>query len=368
MRSPDESYWAEYSNLQRVKHDLIRRYLGGWFPKLATWAGRVLYVDTHAGRGRHVSGSFGSPLVALKTLLDHNYLGKLLPKCEFHFHFIERNAGNFEELRDEVRALGPLHHNIHVEPHCGDAFDRLGELLRELRATGKQIAPAFIFVDPYGFKVPGRILRELMQAGRVELFVNVMWRELGMALMHDEISPGWQRTFSEIFDGEEWRTELTHGEFDARADRAVDLLARTVGAKWRTSIRMLGDNGATKYLLVHFTNHAGGRDLMKDAIWRECPDGGFYARKGDDPSQQFLITPEPDLRPLRESILHDLRASPRRWRDLHEIARSTLWLDKHVNEVVRALRKQGEVEASSYSGRFGAASNPLLALRKGSES
>lgn len=55
------NYWAEYTNLQQVKHDLIRNYLGGWFPKLGFWAGRVVYLDTHAGRGAYVSGQLGSP-------------------------------------------------------------------------------------------------------------------------------------------------------------------------------------------------------------------------------------------------------------------------------------------------------------------
>jgi hypothetical protein len=27
-------YWGDYTNLQHVKHELIREYLNGWFPKL----------------------------------------------------------------------------------------------------------------------------------------------------------------------------------------------------------------------------------------------------------------------------------------------------------------------------------------------
>ena len=42
------------------------------------------------------------------------------------------------------------------------------------------MAPAFLFVDPYGFKIPAQLLGDLMKAGRVELFINVMWRELDM--------------------------------------------------------------------------------------------------------------------------------------------------------------------------------------------
>jgi three-Cys-motif partner protein len=94
--SDDQSpqYWAEYTNLQHVKHALIRKYLGGWFAKLGHWAGRVLYIDTHAGRGTHLTGDLGSPLVALHTLLDHSSLGTLLATSEFRFTFIERDEKN----------------------------------------------------------------------------------------------------------------------------------------------------------------------------------------------------------------------------------------------------------------------------------
>ena len=56
---PNPAYWEQYGPFQHVKHELIRCYLNGWFPKLGTWAGRVLYVDTHAGRGRYESGDPG---------------------------------------------------------------------------------------------------------------------------------------------------------------------------------------------------------------------------------------------------------------------------------------------------------------------
>ena len=44
------------------------------------------------------------------------------------------------------------------------------------------MAPAFLFVDPCGFKIPAPLLGDLMKAGRVELFINVMWRELDMLI------------------------------------------------------------------------------------------------------------------------------------------------------------------------------------------
>lgn len=107
-------------------------------------------------------------------------------------------------------------------------------------------------------------------------------------------------TLDSIFDGSEWKDRVSSDDFDERANQAINLLREKIGAKWVTHIRMLGDNDVTRYLLMHLTNHDAGRDLMKACMWKVCPDGGFYVRKTDDPAQQFLITPEPDLGPLAE--------------------------------------------------------------------
>lgn len=356
-------YWRSYSNLQHIKHELIRRYLGGWFPKLGSWAGRVLYVDTHAGRGRHLSGELGSPLVALRTLLTHRHRDRLLRSSEFAFHFIERDEGNLEALKGEISNLGGLPGRIIVVPHAGECFSVLKKILAGLRKARSTLAPAFVFVDPYGFKVPGSILRELMQAGRVELFVNLMWRELDMELAQVRKDPersGWADL---VFDGVEWRREIDASSTDERADQAVNLLARKLSGRWPTFIRML-DKNRTRYILLHLTNHDEGRDLMKECVWKVSPEGGFFVRKSDDPAQQILISPDPDLRPLRSWILEQLGGTPLRWSKLHARARSTVWLESHVNDVVRGLRRSGEIVASRYSGTFSAKADPLLSVAR----
>lgn len=352
-------YWAEYTNLQQVKHDLIRSYLGGWFAKLGFWAGRVVYLDTHAGRGAYATGQLGSPLVALDTLLNHRSLGQLLKKSEFKFLFIERDPANLEHLKSDL-ASRTLPKGVQVDPHCRDAFAVLDEIVSKTKA----LAPAFVFVDPYGFKVPGATLSALLKAGRVELFINVIWRELDMAIRQAQAGdkPGMASTLNEIFDGEEWKTAICAEDVDERADQAVRLLAEKIGARWHTYIRMLGDNGRTRYVLLHLTNHDEGRDLMKDCIWKVAPDGGFYARKSVDPGQLLLITREPDLTLLRAWVLARLRIKPRRWQELQDELRPELWREPQLNEVVRALRKEGAIQATAYTGLFAPKANPLLRL------
>lgn len=363
-------YWLEYSNIQKVKHDVIRTYLGGWFPKLTLgqWGSkRVLYVDTHAGRGTHMEGQLGSPLVALDSFLSHTFRDKILAASGVSFYFIERDEKNVESLRQELRTREPLPPKIEVEAMAGDSFKVLDDVIESIKKEGKRLAPSFIFCDPYGFKVPGRTLRELMQFDRVELFINIIWRELDMAIQQgDKMKPGMAARLDSIFDGPEWRTTITSPDHDTRAEQCVTLIKQKTGALWATTIRMLGDNGATRYFLLHLTKNDAGRDLMKDAVWKACPDGGYYARKSDDPAQQMLIMPEPDLRPLREWTLARLRERPRRWKELHELIRPEMWLEKHLNDVVRALRKDKTIEDFDYRGekRFAPSNNPNLKLRE----
>ena len=363
FEDPTPSYWQNYGQFQHVKHELIRRYLGGWFPKLGTWAGRVIYVDTHAGRGRHVSGEHGSPLVALHTLLRHSYRDNLLRESEFRFTFIERDPNNLSLLGEELRALRPLPPGVHVDMTQGDAFAVLSTLLESLQDRRSQLAPAFIFVDPYGFKVPARLLTDLMSAGRVELFVNVIWRELDMAVQQlPQPGSGMADTLDEIFGNDGWRT-ISADTMSGRADEAVDLLAGTVAAKWWTRVHMVSGGDATRYLLLHLTNHDKGRDLMKDCIWKVVPDGGFSVRRSTDPRQSLLIEPKADMAPLRQWLLSRLCERPHSWRELEAAIRQELWLSTHLTKLIRDLRNQGTILADGYSGRFSFKANPRLQLK-----
>lgn len=362
-------YWLQYSALQKVKHDVIRTYLGGWFPKLTlgAWGNkRVLYVDTHAGRGKHMEGQLGSPLVALDSFLGHFFRDKILAASEVSFYFIERDATNVAALQEELKSRQPLPKKIEVEAMAGECFQVLDDVIESLKKEGKRLAPSFIFCDPYGFKVPGKTLQELMKFDRVELFINIIWRELDMAIRQgDKMKPGMAARLDSIFGGPEWKTTIISADHDTRAEQCVELIKKKTGAKWATTIRMLGDNGATRYFLLHLTNNDSGRDLMKEAVWKACPDGGYFARKSDDPDQQMLIMPEPDLASLREWTIERLQEKPRRWKELHDLIRPEMWLEKHVNEVVRDLRKDKTIEDFDYRGKkhFSPSNNPNLKLR-----
>ena len=360
-KDTNPSYWKEYSNLQHVKHSIIENYLNGWLPKLGRWSGRICYFDTHAGRGRHKGGQKGSPLIALNCILNHRLLKSHLKNCEIVFFFIEADKNNCCALETEIESVKPLPQHIKVEIIPENCFDALQKLTQHLNESGSSLAPAFIFVDPYGFKIPGEILRQLMNFQRVELFINIIWRELSMAIAQGNDSKGMSSALDMIFEGDCWR-QLVGLPFDEQADACVNLLRENIGAKWATHIRMLGKNGATRYMLMHLTNHDSGRDLMKDCIWKVCPEGGYFARVKDNPRQQFLIEPTPDLKPLKQWLVDQLTIAPLKWQDLIEKLRAEVWRVPQLNQVVRDLRNARVIDGRYYQSKFSPKNNPELFL------
>ncbi len=217
-------YWNQYSPRQYIKHQIVRHYLNGWFPKLGLWAGRILYVDTHAGRGRHRSGQFGSPIVALRTFLEHTSRDKILGKSKVEFKFLERDRNNCEFLGQEISNLGPIPTGIECTVIHANSFDYLLDLCKGLIDAGKNMPPSFLFIDPYSYKVPCEVLRQLKTFRRCELFVNVMWRYLNMVIGNSAKSSSSTNTLNEIFGCSDWRSLLLIDDYEKRAEYAVQIL------------------------------------------------------------------------------------------------------------------------------------------------
>jgi three-Cys-motif partner protein len=64
MAVPKETIWDIEPHTQ-AKHEILTRYLDAWFPILASWNMKVLFIDGFAGPGTYKDGSPGSPLLAI---------------------------------------------------------------------------------------------------------------------------------------------------------------------------------------------------------------------------------------------------------------------------------------------------------------
>ena len=162
----------------KAKHDMLGTYLDGWFPILATWNGRVLFFDGFAGRGRYNDGSEGSPLVALRHLLDHRSFPQMRHR-EFVFLFVEANSDNAASLQAEIDAFraarAPWPDNVKIEV-VNDKFDATANaIIDQLREQKSRLAPTFAFIDPFGYSgLPMDLLADLLAHPKTEVFVNFM--------------------------------------------------------------------------------------------------------------------------------------------------------------------------------------------------
>lgn len=352
----NERYWAEYDGLQHAKHQLLRRYLDGWFPIMSTRNARILYVDCHAGRGRHKTGHEGSPILALRRLLGHTHRDRILAHTEVCFVFLERDLANYRYLTTEIASLGKLPDNVRVHPFCGDYEAELRRIVDYIRRRGTALAPAFAFLDPYGFTLSMDLLNELLAFRKCELLVNFMYLYVDWAMSKLPMA----RTLDALFGCRHWRQLATTSNREERADKTIALFARQLQARWVTHMYMRAANGTLKYVLLHATNHRRGRELIKEAMWSVTPDGSFSAFERDSPDQLVLIVPDPDLEPLRRALWAQFAGRRVRITELYDWLLGALYLHKHLHQVLREYRKRKVVSFTAYSGRFSFKQDPLV--------
>ena len=132
----------------------MKRYLGAWFPIMARYEQKLVFIDGFAGPGVYDTGDPGSPIVALETLLSHKHIDAMRGTT-FFFIFVEENQARVESLEAQILQLWNLYGgqpaNIEVNVVCGEFEDTAGEILGSIK-KGYVLAPALAFIDPFGFK------------------------------------------------------------------------------------------------------------------------------------------------------------------------------------------------------------------------
>jgi three-Cys-motif partner protein len=332
------------------KHIVLRSYLQAWLPILGTWSGRIVFVDGFAGPGEYESGEEGSPVIALRAFLEHTAKNKIT--AEVVFVFIEADEQRAEHLRRTVAPLvGALPSNAKVEVTCAACAPTLDTVLDGLDASGAQLAPAFVMLDPFGVKdTPLRIVERLLRHQRSELFISFMWESINRW----KATPEFEEHLDAMFGSPLWRAGLSMGNTEERKQYLHGLYEaqlRKAGARYVTHFE-LWTGGKHVYSIFFATKHSVGFDKMKQAIWRADRTGG-YAFRGSR-GEQISFDVEPDLTTLLTQLRQ--KFGPVGWTTIEEIedwARSdaTAYHSGQVKEALRRLEDAGHVEAESRSDK-----------------
>lgn len=288
-----------------AKHAILRKYLNAWLPIITRWNGCVFYIDGFAGPGEYVDGKDGSPIIAIKAVLEH----KTPIRAKIEMRFIEADAERCEFLKGKIGSL-KIPENIRTECICAKFDETLTGILDYLDEQKKGLAPAFVFVDPFGFTgMPFNLIKRIMANDKCEVLITFMYEEINRFISDVSL---WD-SLTETFGTDEWKQVTSERDPHQRRSRLRDVYKRQLeekaGIKFVRSFEMINKANRTDYFLFFGTNNIAGLKKMKEAMWKIDESGSFqFSDATHNPSQPMLFETKPDYNLLKKILLQNFKS------------------------------------------------------------
>ena len=286
----------------RGKHSVLQNYMQAWLPIMSRWNSRVVFIDAFAGPGEYTGGESGSPIIALRALIDHNSRSNF--RSEFFYLFIEKDERRYNHLSDLLEKM-----NDDIPGNCkyrivNSSFEEtLTTVLDMLEEQESQVVPSLVMIDPFGVSdTPMRTVRRLLSNSKSEVYISFMYESINRFTT----TAGFESHLYELFGCLDWREAQSIGDPEKRKQFYFKLYERQLkkaGAKYVLRFDLYEGNRLV-YAIFFGTQSLDGCDKMKQAIWKEDPLGVFRFR-GDRIGQLTLGDTIVDLIPLRQALLDE---------------------------------------------------------------
>lgn len=353
MAAPAGVLWeAEPHTL--VKHQVYERYLRRWLPIMVHgFKTGITYAEGFAGPGRYAGGEPGSPIIALRTLIDDKELRTRAR--DLRFLFVEKESSRVERLRAELALAShpvPLadlpRHGIDLEAVQGECDPTLIRLLTSHRAWGR---PMLVVLDSWGGAVNLDIVRRIAHNPSSEVIITFQPQYFVRFAEDESIVHG-----DTVFGNAQWR-DVSELPSEKKAAWVVAQYRRTLlGAGFRFVLTFeLIDADGKSLFLVFGTSRDKGLIKMKEAMWEVDAVGGVRYRDPADPNQGLLdIQPEPDLQPLIRTLAAYLEGRPGRAATVRELRSyalyNTVYKESQVKPALDRAAERGRLQPDSADG------------------
>jgi three-Cys-motif partner protein len=289
MTKPSETLW-EMEPHTKAKHEILRSYLGAWFPILGSKIPRIVYIDGFCGPGKYLGGEDGSPIIALKEAIKQS----VLANSKVTFLFIDERADRIGHLENELSLLN-VPSNFHVYPRINEFESSITEILDDLQRSGQHLAPTFAFIDPFGFKgAPFSLIKRLLNNPRTEVFVNIMIEFVNRFADHP--TPAVQQHIKDLLGASETEiSEVVNSQDRKLAFRQLYQEKLHKHAKFVRFFEMYDGKNNLIYYLFFASNHRLGHKKMKEAFWKVNGQDGFKFSDRTDPNQPVLFELDPSV-------------------------------------------------------------------------
>jgi three-Cys-motif partner protein len=338
---PKTTVW-ELEPHTAAKHEILRRYVQAWAPILSQGNfPHLVFVDGFAGPGRYSEGEEGSPVIAIKAVIEQ----PRPIKAKVDFHFIELDERRSAHLATEIEVL-KLPSNVTTKIHGGRAFqDAFPEVWDSYAPRpGRSRPPTFVFIDPFGFKIPFSYVAEILRAQSCEVLITFMFEEINRFL-----SQGQQPdNFDDLFGCRDWRDGINIKLPSERVKFLHDLyqrqLTQAAGANYVRSFAMRNERNSMDYFLFFATNNELGLRKMKEAMWRVDESGTYAFSDATDPNQSVLFSAEPDRQLLTRLVVNKFAGGETTLNEIERfVVRNTPFRETHYKKVLQALEEAEKI-------------------------
>lgn len=308
-----ETIWKIESHTE-AKHAILKEYLKAWLPIMSSFSGRILYIDGFAGPGKYLDKDNqptidGSPLIAINAARKH----KLQLNAEIVFLFIEARHDRCEYLKNLLASID-IPENMRYEVKESKFDETLSSLLDYLDEQKKRLAPAFVFIDPFGYSdTPFSLIKRIMENKKCEVLINLMYgyikRALGKIKRGTPDKSDQERHLDILFGTQEWRKTFDIDGSPGRKEFIQQLykrrLKKEAKIKYVRFFEMINKFNQTEYFLFFGTNKTKGLKEMKRSMWKVSPTGAFRFSDRTNPDQTAFFAPKPNYNLLKKLILKE---------------------------------------------------------------
>ena len=342
MAKPMQSLW-EIEPHTKAKHEILERYLDAWFPILATYNQRIVYIDGFCGPGRYKGGEDGSPIIAIKKALNH--FGRLQNR-EISFIFIDEREDRIDHLKSEIAAMNiPSNFLIHTD--ISEFEKTVGQILSDLKSNNHSLAPTFAFVDPFGFKgIPFSLIKDLLSNSKTEVFINIMADFINRFVEHPDDNV--KQHIIDLFGTNQALQIIANGGNRLETLRQLYQSQLETCAKYVRYFEMQNEHGKTIYYLFFASKHPLGFVKMKEAFWKVDPESGFHFSDKTNPAQLILFSADPS-RDLIKIIAQKFSGQRIKVAEIQKfVEEETSYISKHMRQALNYMETDGNISVEPF--------------------
>ena len=364
-----------------VKHEIYSRYLHRWFEILLTTRNAfrsVTYAEGFAGPGIYSGGEPGSPVYAVRTLLE----SEKMRACSrpISLVFVDKNPRCMRLLTEKLREVGMVSDATGEEATAhGTIPGRAGQttvslaqgtcaerLLEQLDAVDAWDKPILAVLDTWGVpQFPYDLLKRIA-ANRASEVIITFGPQHFIRFVTDK-----EPEVDEMFGWDSsWREVASQPDGDAKRRHLLTAYRAAVsraGFTYLLDFELIDVRGESLYL-VFATNDRTGLSVMKESMWNMDPHFGIKFRDPRDTMNEALFAVEDPQTASLERLLVDRIATQheegaaevyvemlRRW-----ALEQTIYREPHVIPALTKLHDAGRLQVDR-DGRIRPGSKVWLA-------